>query len=246
MVLCWICHNMRDLLSCHVLRIDIFTSPETFELIWGHRKASQGSTTPSLFNFVKNQYQRMIFRRILSLSAPPCAGLVHCDICLGNLPPQPLHSFPVAKGRPLSNGRFRYGQKFLFTIIWNLVKFPALYCKDNAVLALHCIFYIWKKSIQLNIRSCYKICPFVWDLNIFHIVLISCVLRGGLCDLSCPHSNSSGLAFLFPIFFKRIYIKFILRNLCELRLNQQLLTGIYMWQWKLGVGVVLFCDFKFF
>lgn len=31
----------------------------------------------------------------------------------------------------------------------------------------------------------------------FHIVLVFYVLKGGLCDLSSPHGNSSDLALIF-------------------------------------------------
>lgn len=39
---------------------------------------------------------------------PSLLGLVHRDLCLGNLPSESLHSFPFSKSGPFVNGRFRY------------------------------------------------------------------------------------------------------------------------------------------
>lgn len=124
-------HEGFALLSCFKICFDqweflvFLQAQKPFSQCEDIEKLLKEAVNPDCLVLLKNQYQKMIFRRILPLSLPPCAGLVHCDICLGNLPPQPLHSFPVARGRPLSNGRFRYEEKFLFTIILKLVKLPA-------------------------------------------------------------------------------------------------------------------------
>lgn len=39
---------------------------------------------------------------------PSLPGLVHCDLCLGNLPPKPFHSVPFSQSGPFLDGRLRY------------------------------------------------------------------------------------------------------------------------------------------
>lgn len=41
---------------------------------------------------------------------PSLPGLVHCDLCLGNLPPKPFHSVPFSQSGSFLDGRLRYSR----------------------------------------------------------------------------------------------------------------------------------------
>lgn len=63
------------------------------------KSASQGSKKPGSLIVFEKSVSEDGFQEDFNLgSVSSAAGLVHCDICLGNLPPKSLHSFLVAKG----------------------------------------------------------------------------------------------------------------------------------------------------
>lgn len=41
---------------------------------------------------------------------PSLPGLVHCDLCLGDLPPKPFHSVPFSQSGSFLDGRLRYSR----------------------------------------------------------------------------------------------------------------------------------------
>ena len=72
---------------------------------------------------------------------PSLLGLVHRDLCLGNLPPESVHSFPFSKSGPFVNGRFRYSEVCLLCSLGRVV---ILCVSQNFFLQKHLKSQLWR------------------------------------------------------------------------------------------------------